>query len=132
MIKRRPGGLIMDHTKSKSRWSDLPCFDTLMTMAIANPEGFERWRQEEVEALIDSAPDRQQQRLRGLQFQIDAQRDIHKSPMGACIKISNMMHDSFAQLRHMLNQLSTQATPATIAEPAEESFEATILEFPAR
>lgn len=101
-------------------------------MALANPEGFERWRQQEVEAIIGSAPDKQQQRLRGLQFQIDAQRDIHKSPMGACIKISNMMHDSFAQLRHMLNQLSNQASPVTavIEEPAEESFEATILEFP--
>ncbi|BFM16619.1 hypothetical protein R50073_28020 [Maricurvus nonylphenolicus] len=121
---------------SSSFDSSLPSFDTLMTMALTNPEGFERLRQQEVDALIASAPEEIQQRLRGLQFQIDAQRQIHKTPMGACIKISNMMHESFAQLRELLSQFSQQRAPLiarTSEAPSSAVLEtAEIIDFPSR
>lgn len=87
--------------------SDFPSFDTLLKMAKERPEELERFRQEQVELLISQAPEQQQRRLRGLQFQIDAQRKLHSdSPMGSCMKISQMMHESLAELRVWLNGIT--------------------------
>ena len=80
----------------------LPDFDTLKHLAADNPDAFEALRQQHIDALIASAPATMQQRLRGLQFQIDAQRRLAKNPMGSCIRISRMMHDSFARLREAI------------------------------
>jgi hypothetical protein len=87
--------------------SDFPNFDQLLKLAQEKPEELERFRQEQVELLINEAPVESQRRLRGLQFQIDAQRELHQdSPMGACMKISQMMHESFAELRVWLNDIT--------------------------
>lgn len=86
--------------------STLPDFEVLATMAQNDPEGLEALRQRLCEELIASAPPHMQRRLRGLQFQIDAQRRLSRTPLQACIRISEMMHDSFAELRHALNRLA--------------------------
>lgn len=82
----------------------LPDFDTLKNLAAADPQAFEALRLQHIEALITSAPESMQQRLRGLQFQIDGQRRLSSNPMGACVRISRMMHDSFGRLREALNE----------------------------
>ena len=98
--------------------SNLPHFDELLKLAQENPEALEKLRQEQVEQLINNAPIENQQRLRGLQFQIDAQRSIHKgSAIGSCVKISKMMHQSFGELRGWLNQLSDQNDPLREYQP---------------
>ena len=85
----------------------LPNFDELLELAKENPDAFETIRQQQIDQLINNADKKHQARLRGLQFQIDTQRQIHaNSPMGACIKISKMMHESFSDLRVHLNQIS--------------------------
>lgn len=105
---------------------ELPDFDTLKDLAKNDPDSLERLRQEHVAAIINRAPPEIQQRLRGLQFQIDAQRKIHSSPMAACIKISQMMYESFTELRVMLNEVgSPKESKATELEPKL----AEILEF---
>ena len=109
--------------------STLPSFDTLMIMAQQDPEALEQLRLKEIEATISSAPAQLQPRLRGLQFQIDAQRKIHASPMGSCLKISNMMHESFACLRELLNQFVNDGSNTNLAYKEEVSG-AQILEFP--
>lgn len=113
---------------------ELPKFDELLKLAQHNPEALEELRQQHISALIDSAPAEYQNRLRGIQFQIDAQRQIHsESPLGACVKISKMMHESFAELRGYLNQFSGQHDPLrSIAEESEsvEAKPADILAFP--
>jgi hypothetical protein len=87
--------------------SDLPKFEELINLARHNPEALEKLREKHVEKLIGSAAAACQPRLRGLQFQIDAHRSIHaNSPLGSCMKISQMMHESFAELRGWLNQMS--------------------------
>lgn len=96
----------MQHTTP----APLPDFDTLATLAEQDPEGFEELRQQHIEALIASAPATTRQRLRGLQFQIDAQRRLHSNPLAACIKISQMMHDSFHQLRQLLGAFAANPT----------------------
>lgn len=92
--------------------SELPAFDELVQLAQKDPEALESLRQEHIKELIDNAPKADQTRLRGLQFQIDAQRKIHRdSPMGACMKISHMMQESFAELRVYLNKISNTNDP---------------------
>ena len=113
----------------------LPDFDTLKHMAQHAPEALSTLLHDEVEKLINSAPEHSQRRLRGLQFQIDAQRQTHDSPMGACIAISKMMHESFYHLRHMLNQVKNEgsdtmdAIPDKQEEPTAQQS-AQILSFP--
>jgi len=111
----------------------LPDFDTLMSLAQENPQELERIRRDHIEALINSVPAHKQQRLRGLQFQIDAQRDIHaNSPMGASLKISEMMHASFAELRTWLNTISGEGNPALDAPIAHnpDAPSAKVMAFP--
>jgi len=92
--------------------STLPEFDTLVALARKDPARLEALRVQLCEELIASAPEATQRRLRGLQFQIDAQRRLTKTPLQACQKISEMMHDSFAELRATLNDLSSNDSHA--------------------
>ena len=95
--------------------SDFPSFDTLLDMAQHRPDELERFRQEQIERLISSAPEISQRRLRGLQFQIDAQRQLHSdSALGSCMKISQMMHESFANLRRQLNDITGTHDPLRV------------------
>lgn len=75
----------------------------MRALAQSNPEALERLRMQEVENVINSAPEHMQRRLRGLQFQIDCKRQAQKSPMAACIVLSKMMHDSLHRLNAVLN-----------------------------
>lgn len=81
----------------------LPEFDLLAKLAKNNPEEFEKLRETLIEDVINSARTSSQRRLRGLQFQIDMARKKAKTPLAACICISGMMHESFAELRLHLN-----------------------------
>lgn len=102
--------------------NQLPNIDQLIELAEHNPQELENIRRREVEALINSAPDHLHRRLRGLQFQIDCRRQLHRnSSLGACIAISEMMLDSLQELNLVL-QGSEPATPS--AEPSR------VLSFP--
>ncbi|BFM11647.1 DUF3135 domain-containing protein [Simiduia litorea] len=94
---------------------NLPDFDQLLRLAERQPEALERLRTELINAFINKSQGDTKRRLRGLQFQIDAQRQLHKSPLGACIKISNMMTESFHDMIARLNQ-PTVETPTTCAK----------------
>ncbi|MGH1440987.1 MAG: DUF3135 domain-containing protein [Cellvibrionaceae bacterium] len=115
--------------------SDFPSFDTLLRLAKEKPEELEKFRQEQVESIINQAPEGSQRRLRGLQFQIDAQRKLHSdSPMGACLKISQMMHESFSELRVWLNDITGVNDPLRNemdAFQSEPKIAAKVIHFPA-
>lgn len=105
--------------------SDFPNFDQLLKLANESPDALERFRQEQVELLINEAAPEQRRRLRGLQFQIDAQRHIYRdSPLASCVKLTQMMHESFAQLRVQLNQLTGLTDPIGSPIEALEPLEA--------
>lgn len=94
---------------------NLPDFDQLLELAKNKPEELETLRAKLVGSLIAKASGDTQARLRGLQFQIDAQRKIHKSPLGACIKISSMMKNSFHDLITQLKQPHSGGNESTTA-----------------
>ena len=84
----------------------LPDFDTLKDLAEHSPEKLEQILRANIAEIYANAPEKHIRRLRGLQFQIDAQRKLSKSPMESCVRISRMMHDSFSELNTALKQFS--------------------------
>ncbi|MGL4717381.1 MAG: DUF3135 domain-containing protein [Aeromonas sp.] len=84
---------------------ELPDFDTLKDLAVNDPLQLERILQEQVALLLAQTSPDQQRRLRGLQFKIDAQRQLAKNPLDSCMRIADMMWGSFYALRTELNEL---------------------------
>jgi hypothetical protein len=95
--------------------NQIPSFDKLVTLAKQDPKRLDALKRDMTEAWIEQAPVEYQKRLRGIQFQIDMEVRRAKNPMDACIRVSNMMHDSFAELRDRLNEM-TQTGPRYRAE----------------
>ena len=122
---------------------ELPSFDEMVKMAEEAPEALEQLRNEMCQSVIDSAPPDSQRKLRGLQFKIDMERRRAKTPMASCIRLSQMMHESFSELRDALNDM--QGTPAqtlrnlakdasigsTTEVSTDSSSAAEIIDFPA-
>lgn len=81
---------------------ELPGFDTLRYLAEHDPERLELLRSTLTEILIARSPAESRQRLRGLQFQIDARVKLARNPIAACLAVSSMMHDTLDQLQRTL------------------------------
>lgn len=77
-------------------------FDQLRDLAQRDSEGFESLRTELIEDCIRRSSGRNQRRLRGLQFVIEAQRRAAGTPMKALQDIQGMMYDSFLSLQEAL------------------------------
>lgn len=75
-------------------------FDEWAQLAKQDKLAFEEKRTEILRQLIESCAsnDNNLRRLNGLQFQINMIRRKHKSPMGACVAISEMMMDKLYEL----------------------------------
>lgn len=75
-------------------------FDEWAQLAKQDNVGFEKKRSDILKQFIASCAsnDNDLRRLNGLQFQIDMIRRKHKSPMGACVAISEMMMDKLYEL----------------------------------
>jgi Protein of unknown function (DUF3135) len=80
-------------------------FDAWAELARTDQPEFERRRRAAIEEVIARATPDNQPRLRALQWRIDVERQRAKTPLGACIKISSMMWDSFYKLYAVLNGL---------------------------
>lgn len=81
---------------------DMPTFDELKDLAQRDPEGFECLRLELIERCISTSSSRNQQRLKGLQFVIEAKRLVADNPMKALLEIQAMMHESVLSLQQAL------------------------------
>jgi len=79
-----------------SEWSNL---------ASSDPKAFEQRRELAIEKAILSMPDAKQQRMRRLQWRIDQERRLSKTPMAACIKLSNMMWENVLGENGLLDHL---------------------------
>ncbi len=69
-------------------------FEAWAELAENDPPAFEDLRQAAIEEAIQQAPLGSQQRLRGLQWRIDQERRRARTPLAACIRISQMMWES--------------------------------------
>ncbi len=106
-------------------------FDELLELAQSDPEALERYRQQQIEETLSEAPEYIRARLQGLQFQIDAQRRLHHNPMGSCIKLSQMMQESFQQLQEMLDRLTDSHVLNNLEATEQPQKSAKILPFSA-
>ena len=87
-------------------------FDYWSKLFKENPEEFEHRRKEEIEKVIDAAStEESKQRLRQLQWTIDAERSTSGSPLGATIKMYRRMWDSFTKLNGKLQELTGNDVP---------------------
>jgi hypothetical protein len=66
-------------------------FETWARLAREDPQAFEERRLEAIAEVIDSAPERSRERLRCLQWRIDQERRLARTPLAACMRISQMM-----------------------------------------
>ncbi len=82
-------------------------FERWTSLAEHDPEAFERQREEAIDEFIERAPAAMQQRLRGLQWQIDQVRGQSKSPMAGCIRLSHMMWDRLVGEQGLLEALNS-------------------------
>lgn len=94
-------------------------FDAWANLAKEHREEFERRREEAIEELICAAPASIRPRLRQLQFRIDLERRRCANPLGACLRISSMMWDSFQELHAVLNGLESCESAAGAKRSAE-------------
>jgi len=104
----------------------LPSFEVLMNLALHEPETLETLRLSWVEETINRAPEHFQRRLRGLQFQIDMEREKASNPVSSCVRLSQMMHAGLANLHEAINKQSEVDGPQHNAQASM----AAIIPFP--
>jgi len=76
-------------------------FDKWSELSKTDPAAFEALRQKTVEEFIGSVAENKQQRLRCLQWKVDKVREHQKTPLAACVAISDMMWDSLERLNQL-------------------------------
>jgi hypothetical protein len=105
-------------------------FEEWAQLAKQDRAAFERKRAATIrEAIAETAhSERELRMLNGLQFRIDMLRRRHKSPLGACVAISNMLMHNVHQLVQMdINELYEQAQ-----HPLKPTTSATVIPFTPR
>ncbi|OAJ35157.1 hypothetical protein A0O36_00562 [Piscirickettsiaceae bacterium NZ-RLO1] len=86
-------------------------FEELVALAQNNPEKLESLREKWTEELISQSSSVDiERRLRGLDFKLSLERQRKSSnELGRCIRFSQMMHGSFAELWGTLQELLANA-----------------------
>jgi len=85
-------------------------FDAWAKLAKESPEEFERQREAALRATIAAAPSEFRQRLEGLQFRLNLERQRAGTPLGTCVRMNSLMWAGFYRLRKELNQ-ATRGMP---------------------
>lgn len=99
-------------------------------LAQSDPDRFEARRNRVINEAIRRVPADRQRMLRGLQWRVDRVRELKRTPLAACIAISNMMWDTFSDLHHSYVKLA-EIKPG--AKPVfEQRPKATVIKFPGR
>jgi hypothetical protein len=111
----------------------LPPFDELKQLANRNPEALEALRQQLIEQTINSAGEDFRRRLRGLQFQIDMERQRASNPLSACLRMSRMMHERLHCMVESLNFSDDSNADALLSRnTANNAGVANVIPFPFR
>jgi len=105
-------------------------FEQWSGLAKQDPDTFEAMRLAVIEDAIASAPKDRQQRMRCLQWRIDQERRLSYSPIGACIRISQMMWENLMGDDGMVEQIDYLSKPAKNGIPDQKPrHHATIIPF---
>jgi len=112
-------------------------FDYWCDLAKNNPAKFEQKRSAAIKEMIATAPKAEtRDRLKKLQWRVDAERKISKNPMQACLKIYNMMMEKVYGDDGLLYSLNTllEYNTGKIADCEKGAIKksADILAFPAK
>lgn len=110
-------------------------FEEWAELAKEDPAAFEKMRQAAIDGYLDGLPEGQQERMRRLQWRIDQERRLARTPMMACLRISRMMWDSilgrgglqsrFADLGIVMDRTARASAPSgqSMARADVVSFE---------
>ena len=99
-------------------------FDAWTRLAKDDPQEFERRRQTVVRATIEGASAEHRERLEGIQFRLDLERERSATPLGACVRMNALMWAGFFRLRKELRRVSD---PAAKSRPQESASSAKII-----
>lgn len=107
----------MNKTTKRSEGFD---FDRWRRLAEEDPEAFERARKAAIDGFIDGIGDELlRERMRRLQWRVEQERARSDNPMGACIRIYNMMWRSVSDNYQLLTRLVGGQTALEPAAPAQ-------------
>ena len=81
-------------------------FDEWSKLSQSDAEAFERRRREVIDSIIAESPEHMRERLRRLQWRVDAARRRYKHPLKSCVVIFNMMWDSVYGEHGLLDALN--------------------------
>ncbi len=97
-------------------------FDSMMNLAKNNPVEFEHRRQELINDFIASLPEEKRHRMECLQWRIDRTREQAKTPLAACMALTEMMWESFEQLNTLFMEMkdSDSAVKLNIELPSAD------------
>lgn len=108
-------------------------FETLSALAQTDPTSFEALRAQTIDAAIARAPAASRLRLRRLQWRIDRVREHARTPLAACIRISDMMWHSFNDLNRLYQYLDETVQDTQTCASFESRFpRARVLQFTPR
>jgi hypothetical protein len=100
-------------------------------LAAEDPVAFETHRRNAIDRMIRNFPESKQQRMRKLQWRIDQERDLSKTPMAACIRLSQMMWDAVLGEQGLLETIQGNRELLRGGAP-KKAHSATVLNFPVR
>ena len=104
-------------------------FDDWATCATADPERFEALRLAAIEAVIADASASSQTRLRRMQWRIDQERRLARTPMGACLRLSRMMWQNVAGPDGLQARLAELQRVLEGSPPAGDSRPSNVVAF---
>ncbi len=82
----------------------LPAFDVLAELAQRDPEALEALARLLTDDIIKHAPRAaSRRRLEGLKFRIEMERRRSPDALAACVRLSQLMHQSLCELHNALN-----------------------------
>lgn len=99
-------------------------------LAQSDPDRFEAKRNQVLNEAIRRVPADRQRMLRGLQWKVDRIRELKRTPLAACIAISNMMWETFGDLHQSYTKLA-EVKPGTKLL-VEQRPKAAVIQFPGR
>jgi hypothetical protein len=101
-------------------------FDAWLELARTDPDAFEVRRLEAIERYLASLPEDRQEILRRFQWRIDRERERAKTPLGACIRLSEMLSEQVHGEGGLRDRLGALAAAAKgIAPPSADGTPST-------